>query len=138
MGVMLFSINPFFAFIQRFIPRVLDGFLIGVIFNALKQKTNPYIASTITGFLSAFFNTAFFMSALVLLFGNTEYMQEIIAGKNIIVFICTFVGINAVVEMLTSTIVTGAVGSALYKAKLIPSTSGKKREKVNEPAVQAE
>ena len=59
------------------------------------------------------------MSALVLLFGNTDYLQELIAGRNIIVFICTFVGINAVFEMVASTLITGAIGSALYKAKAI-------------------
>ena len=31
MGAMLFSINPFLAFVQRFIPRMLDGLLLGYI-----------------------------------------------------------------------------------------------------------
>lgn len=68
-------------------------------------------------------NTAFFMSALVLLFGNTDYVKELMGGKNIIVFICTFVGINALVEMAVCTFVTGTVGAALYKARFIPSKS---------------
>ena len=71
----------------------------------------------ITGFCSAFFNTAFFMSLLVLLFGNTSYVQ---GGKNAILFICSFVGVNAVFEMCASTFLTGAVGLALIKAKVIP------------------
>ena len=75
-----------------------------------------------TGFFSAFLNTAFFMAALVLLFGNTEYIQEMIGGRNIIVFICTFVGINAVCEMISSTVLTGAVGTALSRAHLIPAS----------------
>ena len=58
------------------------------------------------------------MGALVLLFGNTEYIQGLVGGQNIIVFICTFVGINAVFEMIAATIITGAVGFALYKAGL--------------------
>ena len=32
MGTILFGINPVLAFIQRFIPRLLDGFLLGFIF----------------------------------------------------------------------------------------------------------
>ena len=32
MGAMLFSINPVLAFIQRFVPRFLDGLLLGYIF----------------------------------------------------------------------------------------------------------
>ena len=74
----------------------------------------------ITGFCSAFFNTAFFMSLLVLLFGNTSYVQGLMGGKNAILFICSFVGVNAVFEMCASTFLTGAVGLALIKAKVIP------------------
>lgn len=118
MGVILFDINPFLAFVQRFVPRLLDGFLLGFIFRGVKKVSNAHVSCLVTGFCSAFLNTLLFMSALVLLFGNTEYMQNLIGGQNIILFICTFVGINAVFEMIASTIITGAVGSALYKAKL--------------------
>lgn len=119
MGVILFEINPVLAFVQRFVPRVLDGFLIGFIFKIVQKLSNSYAASFVTGFFSAFLNTVLFMSSLVLLYGNTEYVQDLIGGKNIIVFICTFVGINAVFEMISSTLITGAVGSALIKARLV-------------------
>ena len=118
MGAVLVGINPFLAFIQRFVPRVLDGFLIGLIFRALKKK-NRYVACAVTGFCSALFNTIFFMTSLVWLFGNTEYMKGLIAGRSIIVFVCAFVGVNAVCEMVASTIVTGLVGTALFKARVI-------------------
>lgn len=121
MGAMLFSINPVLAFIQRFVPRVLDGWLLGYIFRGMRKKTNVYVSCAVTGFFSAFLNTAFFMTALVVLFGNTEYIQGLIGGRNVIVFICTFVGINAVCEMVSSTVLTGAVGAALSKARLIPA-----------------
>ena len=124
MGAVLFGINPVLAFIQRFVPRLLDGLLIGFVFKAVKKRFGNVPACFVTGLCSALFNTVLFMSALVLLFGNTEYMQELIAGRNIVVFICSFVGINAVFEMLASTIITGAVGTALFKAKLIPNTNG--------------
>ena len=122
MGAMLFSINPVFAFLQRFLPRVLDGLLLGYIFSGMRKRTNIYLSCAVTGFFSAFLNTAFFMTALVLLFGNTEYIQEMIGGRNIIVFICTFVGINAVCEMISSTVLTGAVGTALSRAHLIQAS----------------
>ncbi len=120
MGVVLFDINPFFAFVQTFVPRILDGFLIGFIFQWVRRKSNTCLASSVTGFFAAFLNTVFFMTALILLYGNTEYVQNLMGGKNVIVFICTFVGINAVCEMLASTILTGAVGVALNKAHMIP------------------
>ena len=126
MGAMLFSINPILAFIQRFVPRLLDGLLLGYIFQGLRKKTkNIYVSCAVTGFFSAFLNTLFFMTLLVVLFGNTEYMQGLMGGKNVIVFICTFVGVNAICEMLSATIVTGAVGAALYKARLLPGAEKK-------------
>ncbi|MCD7730954.1 MAG: ECF transporter S component [Oscillospiraceae bacterium] len=121
MGVILFEINPFLAFIQRFLPRMLDGLLLGFIYKWVSKLSNGFAACFVTGFCSAFLNTLLFMSALVLLFGGTDYMQELIGGRNILVFICTFVGVNAVCEMISSTIITGAVGSALIKARLVPA-----------------
>ena len=120
MGAMFFSISPFLAFVQRFIPRVLDGFLLGYIFRGTRKASGKIpLACAVTGFFSAFLNTVFFMSALVLLFGKTEYVQGLMGGKNVIVFICTFVGINAVCEMISSTVITGAVGTALFKARVL-------------------
>ena len=119
MGVVLFGINPVLAFIQRFVPRLLDGLLLGYIFRGVKKASKARLGCFFTGFFSAFLNTLCFMTALGVLFGNTEYMQGLIGGKNIILFVCGFVGINAVCEMVSSTIITGAVGFALLKARLI-------------------
>lgn len=127
MGAILVGINPFLTFIQRVIPRALDGFLTGLIFKALAKHTNAQVSCFITGFCAALLNTAFFMLTLVLLFGNTEYLQELMAGKNIILFIITYVGINAVFEMIVSSLCTGMVGSALMAAKLISVPSRKNK-----------
>ncbi len=118
MGMILVEINPFLAFVQRFVPRLLDGFIVGWIFKLIRRK-NVYAACAVTGFFTAFLNTLFFMSALVILFGNTEYVQGLIGGKNVILWICAFVGINAVCEMVAATVVTGVVGAALHKARVI-------------------
>ena len=119
MGVMLFSINPFLAFVQRFVPRALDGLLLGWIYRGLSKRVKPYAACAATGFLSAFLNTLLFMTALLALFGGTEYVQSLVAGRNLLVFVCAFVGVNAVAEMAAATILTGAVGAALGKAGLL-------------------
>ena len=119
MGAMLFSISPFLAFIQRFVPRALDGFLVGVIFRACEKKLGRG-ACFVAGFCTAFLNTLFFMSALVLLFGNTEYVRGLMNGRSVLAFIVAFVGVNAVVEMISSTLIAGFVGTALYQAKILP------------------
>lgn len=120
MGAVLFDISPVLAFIQRFVPRALDGFLVGVIYRECEKGLGYRKSCFIAGFCSAFLNTLFFMSALVLLFGNTDYVKGLINGRNVIVFICAFVGVNAVVEMVVSTIISGFVGLALHRARILP------------------
>lgn len=119
MGAILFEISPVLCFIQRLIPRILAGWLAGFVFIGVRKLMNSTVACFTAGFVAALLNTVLFMAALVLLFGNTEYLKEMIAGRNVIIFICGFVGINAVVEMLASTFAVGAVCKALEKAKLI-------------------
>ncbi len=120
----LMSINPFFGVVLCFLPRILEGLLAGVIGKAVcKTRLAKPLAFGFTGLMTAFMNTLFFMSCLVLLFGQTAFIQEkwaaLAPGKNVILFIAAFVGTNAVVEMLSTAVVTAAVSMALYKAKLI-------------------
>lgn len=119
MGVILAEINPFLAFVQRFVPRVLAGLIAGYAYIGFAKLLGRTAAAFIAGACAALLNTILFMLALVLLFGNTPYMQELIGGRNIIVFICAFVGINALVEAVAAPLVVGPVCKALEKAKLI-------------------
>lgn len=119
MGAALAAINPFLAFVQRFVPRLLDGFLLGYIYRFIRNRLNPYVGSAVTGFCAAFLNTLFFMTSLVWIFGGTEYMQTSMAGRGMLTYIVAAVGLNGVVEMLVSTVLTGAIGSALYKAGFV-------------------
>ena len=119
MGMVLFEINPLLTIIQRFVPRLLAGWLAGLTYRGLRKITGVGLASSITGYCAALLNTVLFMFALVFLFGQTQYLQEMIGGRNIIVFICTFVGINAVIEMIAATLAVGAVCKALEKTRLI-------------------
>ena len=119
MGVILFDINPLFAFIQRFVPRLVTGFLVGLIYKGVRKFARVHVAGCVAGFFAALLNTVLFMGTLILLYGNTQYLTDLIAGRNIIVFVCTFVGINAVAEMLVSTTVTGALCTALERARLM-------------------
>ncbi len=119
MGVILFHINPFLAFVQRFVPRLVTGFLVGFVYRGVRKFAKAGIAGGAAGFCAALLNTVLFMGALVLLFGNTQYLTDLMAGRNVLVFICTFVGVNAVFEMLAATAVTGALCATLEKARLI-------------------
>lgn len=119
MGVILFDINPLFAFLQRFLPRLITGFTVGVIYKVVRRFFKVGVAGSAAGFCAALLNTVLFMGALILFYGNTQYLTDLIAGRNVIVFICTFVGINAVAEMAVSTLVTAALCTALERARLM-------------------
>ncbi len=118
-GATLLSINPALTAVLCFLPRILSGLISGAVHKPLTNKLGKKIPCFITGFLSAFLNTLFFVTVLVLLFGQTDYIMGMRGGKNLLTFMVAFVGINAVFEMLASTLITGAVGNALYKAKAI-------------------
>ena len=203
MGAILVEINPVLAFIQRFVPRALDGFLVGLIFRGVtslksvksyyiitglvsaffgfalfmsgmlllnydengtykmsetmykfvstpslfaytciiiallcffigysivssKKLTQIQVACAVAGFCTALLNTIFFMTALVMLFGNTDYIKGLMGGKSILLFIVTFVGVNALFEMVVATVITCPVGNALFKAKLIDAPAALK------------
>ena len=119
MGAALAAINPFLAFVQRFFPRLLDGVLLGFIYRFVSRRTNVYAGCAVTGFMAAFLNTLFFMTSLVWIFGSTEYMQNSMAGRGMLTYIVAAVGVNGIVEMLVSTVLTGAVGTALHKAGFV-------------------
>ncbi len=116
MALIELGVSPVLLFLQRVGPRVLDGFLLGFLYRFFAKKTNVYAGCSITGFLAAFLNTAFFMSTLAILFGRTEVIQSSMAGRGFFAWVIGSVGVNGVVEMIVSTILTGAIGSALYKA----------------------
>ena len=42
-------------------------------------------------------------------------------GRNVIIGCCMMVGVNAISEMVASEVITGAIGAALSKARLLPS-----------------
>jgi len=119
MGAALAAVSPFLSFVQRFCSRLLVGLLTALVYKLTRKKLSLHVGSVITGFSAAFLNTLLFMSSLVLLFGRTEYLQNLIAGRSIMAFIVASVGLNAVVEMVVAAILTGAVCAALSKARLI-------------------
>jgi uncharacterized membrane protein len=118
MGVFLFEISPVLVFIQRFVPRLLAGLLSGWVYLGIKKLSNSTVACFVTGFSAALLNTVLFMLALVLLFGNTEYIRDLMDGRNVILFICAFVGVNAVVEMFATTATVGLIGRILTQLKV--------------------
>ena len=125
MGVALVTANPglgfaLLMFVQRFVSRVAVGVLTALVFRAMQRTKAPmYVQGAVTGFSSALLNTIFFMTLLVVLFQQTDYMQNAMAGRGVLAYLIASVGVNAVVEMIVAALVTGAAGSALKKARLL-------------------
>ena len=121
-GTYLASKNVFFTFVMCVVCRALAGLCAGLIFKLITKLTkNVIVRSSLTGLSAAVFNTIFFVSALILLFGKSTVGEA--TGLNpelsFLALFVAMVGINAVLEAIASFIITGAVGTALFKAKLI-------------------
>lgn len=118
-GVFVLSLNPVFTFIICMIPRILAGWLAGIIYKAIcKKDKSRYISVAISSFSGALLNTIFFMGGIILLFWNndsfTSKMTEWgMAVNSIWAFVVAFVGINGVVEACVCFVVGSAIGRGL-------------------------
>ncbi len=116
MGTVLLNINPFYTFILCIVPRVLEGYLCGLCYKLFNHSGKDGMLSVILSSASCpVLNTILYMSTLVLLFGNTEYILNMRAGQNILMFVVSFVGMQAVVEAVACTIIGAAVSFAIIK-----------------------
>ena len=89
----LLQINPFGLLFTLLVPRILEGWLCGLIFAALK-KVSKNGAFVIASLSCPLLNTLLFMSSLVLFFFHTEYIQNIASGlgtSNPLFFVVLFV-----------------------------------------------
>ncbi len=114
-GAALLGINPILTFILCVVPRTLMGWLCGIIFKAIKNKSGFLIAS-LSG---ALLNTIFFVLGLVVMFGRTEYITTMIdsLGRgNLFAFLVAFVGLNGLVEAIVCAVLGTAITAGVYKA----------------------
>lgn len=118
-SAMLFSISPLRTFLLCIPTRILMGFLVGVLFLVFqKLDRKKTVCFFLGGFSAAFLNTLFFMSTLILLFWNTDYIQgfnQAFGGLNPFMFVMAFVGVNGALEMPASCIAGGIVAKAVSR-----------------------
>ncbi len=114
-GTTLMTLNPIYTFIMCIIPRVLMGLLCGLSFKLIKKhkkKLSYFVASLSAPIL----NTAFFMGALILLFGNSDFIMEMRGSLDLFPFLIAFVGVNGLVEIIVTAIVAPPIASGLHSA----------------------
>lgn len=109
----LLAINAILAVVTCIVPRVLAGYLCGVIARAIKNKT----VSCVVGSLSAsLLNTVLFTVTLLALFSKSDYIMGMMGGMNILKFAVALVGINGVVEAIAVTLLGSIITRALIKS----------------------
>lgn len=116
--MMLLSINPLGLTFTCLVPRILEGWLCGLIFQAARKrfKNASYLLASLA---CPLLNTLLFMGALVFFFYNTEYIQGIVSSlgaANPFVFAVLFVGLQGLIEAIACTLIGGAVTRTLAVA----------------------
>lgn len=114
-GTTLMGISPVYTFIMCIVPRVLMGYLCGLIFKGVK-KLNKSVAYVVASLSGAILNTAFFMTLLILLFGRSDFIMGFRGELNIFAFLVAFVGINGLCEIIACALVGAPVSASLDKA----------------------
>ena len=117
-GSMLLSINPLGTAFTCIVPRVLEGLLCGLVFRWIKRvsKNSAYFAASLA---CPLLNTVFFMSAIVLIFYHTEYIQRLVQTlgvTNPLMFVVAFVGVQGMIEAVVCFLIASAVSRALGAA----------------------
>ncbi len=115
-GAALLGINPFLTFLVCMVPRILMGYLAGVIFRVIyrhdKTKILSFAASSLSG---ALLNTILFVGMLMLSFGSSEYMMTMRGGLDLLAFLAAFVGVNGLVEAIVAFVLGTAISKALVQ-----------------------
>ncbi len=112
-GAALLAIDPVLTLVLCMVPRILIGVVAGLLFKAFKNKNIvSFFVCSLAGSLT---NTALFVGGLILLFGNTAYIGDMIsASASIVAFFIAFVGINGLIEAIACTVLGGAVSKPLF------------------------
>lgn len=116
-GVVLLGINPVLTFIVCFVPRLLMGLCCGLIFKALNKDGKGIVSFGAASLSGALLNTVFFMSALLLLFGSSDYIMGLRGSMGILQFVVAFVGIQGLIEAIVCFVVGTALSKVLWKVR---------------------
>lgn len=120
-GTLIFGINPILTAITCFIPRILTGFLVGLIFKALsKIDTTKLLSFAVSSLCGALLNTILFMTCVIVFFwNNTEFASAMttwgLSTENLWKFLIAFVGVNGLIEAVVCFIVGAALAKAVVR-----------------------
>lgn len=120
-GTTLFSMSPVKTAVMCFVPRMLMGFLVGLIFELLqKSNTKNIFSYAVMSLLTPMLNTLFFVVAFILFFRGTEIfinLEQTFGTTNLFSFFVAFCGLNALLEIILNGVVGIPMCKALEKVK---------------------
>ena len=115
-----FQISPVHTFILCVVLRTIVGIATGWLFRLIRKvdRTNT-ICYFIGGLAAPVFNTLLFMGYIVIVFYQTEFIQNTVAklgATNPIMFIVLLVGVQGLLEALAGLVLGGSVAKAVAHA----------------------
>ena len=119
----LLNINPFFTFLMCVVPRVICGWVPGLIFQHLPKNNEPKRlgSSALSCALVTVLNTIGFLGLMWVFFANAFVSEPTVIDKvgrqpagNIFVFIFALASINAVFEVIVNLVLGTAICRALF------------------------
>lgn len=126
-GTALMGVNPVYTFILCLVPRLLVGFLTGLIYKLFcKFDKKRFFAVSVSAVMAAIINTLFFTVLFVIFFCNAdlsgnESLPLNFSQMTIMELVLLIVTVNSVVEIIAC----GAFGAAISKtlAAFVPEFS---------------
>ena len=119
----LATINPLFTFVMCVVPRVICGWLPGLLFKQLPKNSEPKrlgSSALCCGLVTAL-NTVGFLGLMWVFFADAFLSNSTVIDKvgsqpagNVFLFIFALAGINAVIEIVLNLVLGTAVCRALY------------------------
>ena len=118
-GTFLIGVNPVLTFILCIVPRVLAGWIAGLVYNLNKMLgVSDYLGVTLSALFGSVMNTVLFSGTLLAFFWKSEVFVSKMVESQLPVssrwkFITAFVGVNGLIEALVATVVGAIIAKAL-------------------------
>jgi len=114
-GTVLLGINPIGTAFTCIVPRIMEGWLSGLIFREAGKhiKNGKYLIASLS---CPILNTVFYMTALVLIFYHTDYIQgfaQALGVSNPFLFVVAFVGVQGLIEAVVCAILGTIISRTL-------------------------
>lgn len=117
----------FRSLIVAIVPRILAGFLPGLLFEVLqKRKVKISVAIASAAVVGTLTNTVLVLGGIYLFFGHSYAQAMKIAYEALLAMILTIVGTNGVAEVVLAVLVSLPICKALGHVMARMSASGKK------------